>query len=454
MKPGGLYVDGTRGPRRARAARSCARERRTDACSGSTATRVARARAREPRALRRARRLVHADFREIPDVAAPPGARRRCCSTSASSSLQLDDAGARLQLPPSRARSTCAWTGRTASTAADVVNRAARARAGRPDLPLRRRARVAAHRARASWRRGGGSASRTTPELAASRAARGAAQPSSRPRPRDTHLPGPAHPREPRAGGPGPGAAPRSRAAWRRGGRMAVIAFHSLEDREVKRTFRKLARRRLRAPDAQARAPRRREPPRNPRARSARLRGAAADERRLRTDAAARSALGDSAAAAEADRQLAGRARGGPAREPRAAGCWWCWWPCLVGGLGLYAWPHADAAPDGHRGRAALPRARAPGGGEPQAAPREGQPRGPAARGGDRAPRRWASWRRRPSGWWSWSNRPSRPRAGWWRAATEPKRGVGPELTGASRPLPPRPGKGRLRRTSAWCACA
>ena len=57
------------------------------------------------------------------------------------------------------------------------------------------------------------------------------------------------------------------------GGRLAVIAFHSLEDREVKNAFRDLARQGFRLLTRKPVRPSEEEVARNPRARSARLRG-------------------------------------------------------------------------------------------------------------------------------------------------------------------------------------
>jgi 16S rRNA (cytosine1402-N4)-methyltransferase len=62
------------------------------------------------------------------------------------------------------------------------------------------------------------------------------------------------------------------------GGRLAVIAFHSLEDREVKRTFRSLAARGFRLLTRRPVRPGASERARNPRARSARLRAIAREE--------------------------------------------------------------------------------------------------------------------------------------------------------------------------------
>ncbi len=67
------------------------------------------------------------------------------------------------------------------------------------------------------------------------------------------------------------------------GGRLAVIAFHSLEDREVKQTFAGLARQGFRLLAKKPTRPQEAEIARNPRARSARLRVL---ERRLVTEAA------------------------------------------------------------------------------------------------------------------------------------------------------------------------
>jgi 16S rRNA (cytosine1402-N4)-methyltransferase len=62
------------------------------------------------------------------------------------------------------------------------------------------------------------------------------------------------------------------------GGRLVVIAFHSLEDREVKRTFRALGARGFRLLTRKPVRPGARELARNPRARSARLRAVAWEE--------------------------------------------------------------------------------------------------------------------------------------------------------------------------------
>ncbi len=62
------------------------------------------------------------------------------------------------------------------------------------------------------------------------------------------------------------------------GGRLAVIAFHSLEDREVKHTFRELATRGFRLLTKKPVRPGAEELRENPRARSARLRAVAREE--------------------------------------------------------------------------------------------------------------------------------------------------------------------------------
>lgn len=62
------------------------------------------------------------------------------------------------------------------------------------------------------------------------------------------------------------------------GGRLAVIAFHSLEDRAVKETFRALDRHGFRALTRKPLRPSEEETRRNPRARSARLRGLVREE--------------------------------------------------------------------------------------------------------------------------------------------------------------------------------
>ncbi len=110
-------------------------------------------------------------------------------------------------------------------------------------------------------------------------------------RSRDPHLPGDPDPFERRARRAGAGACAPPSASLRPGGRLAVVTFHSLEDRIVKRFLtrpqRRDARRVAPSPDGRRRAPHQHsrqvakpvspseaELARNPRARSARLRTA------------------------------------------------------------------------------------------------------------------------------------------------------------------------------------
>jgi 16S rRNA (cytosine1402-N4)-methyltransferase len=68
------------------------------------------------------------------------------------------------------------------------------------------------------------------------------------------------------------------------GGRLVVIAFHSLEDREVKQTFRSLAGRGYRLLTRKPIRPSEAETRGNPRSRSARLRAIAREEAVERPD--------------------------------------------------------------------------------------------------------------------------------------------------------------------------
>ena len=124
VSPGGLYVDGTRGPRRPRRGDPARERARRPPARPSTATREtldrARERARAPSATRV--RLVHADFREIPELLGGRAGRRH----PARPGRELAAARrrrARLQLPAPTGPLDMRMDRSQGATAADVVNR-------------------------------------------------------------------------------------------------------------------------------------------------------------------------------------------------------------------------------------------------------------------------------------------------------------------------------------------
>ena len=268
VKPGGLYVDGTVGlgghaEELLRRSSPDGRLLALDRDSETLASTTERLSSFGERA-----RFVHADYREIPALLREERADGILLDLGISSA-QLDDpergfsfqADGPLDMRMDRSHG---------ETAADVVNRL-----GEPDLadliyrygeePGSRRIAKAIATARRKGRH---------PHHGRARGHRapGGAPPQARPPSRDPDLPGDPHPREPRARGP-PRHPGRPRPCLAPGGRLAVIAFHSLEDREVKEAFRglepegfrRLTRKPLRPTDDEVR--------RNPRSRSARLRG-------------------------------------------------------------------------------------------------------------------------------------------------------------------------------------
>jgi 16S rRNA (cytosine1402-N4)-methyltransferase len=274
VKPGGLYVDGTLGlgghaaevlRRSAPGGRFLGVDR-----DGETLARAAAALAGfGPRA-----RLVQADFREVPALLAGERADGILLDLGVSS-LQLDTAerGFSFQADgPLDMRMDRSG----GQTAAEVVNRTREADLA--DLIYKFGEERASRRiARAIARARDRAPIRTTLELA--EIVRGAAPRSRRPG---------LHPatrtfqavrihvnRELEGLGP---ALESLAACLAPGGRLVVIAFHSLEDREVKQTFRSLASRGYRLLTRKPMRPGEEETRGNPRARSARLRGIARED--------------------------------------------------------------------------------------------------------------------------------------------------------------------------------
>jgi 16S rRNA (cytosine1402-N4)-methyltransferase len=268
VRPGGLYVDGTLGlgghaaailERSAPDGRLLGLDKDTDALERA----AERLRPFADRA-----RLLHADYREIPRVLGDERADGILLDLG-TSSLQLDTPARgfsfRAEGPLDMRMDT-----RGGETAADVVNRAREAdladliyrfgeerasrRIARAIVAARRQARI-----------------RTTTELAAIvRRAAGRSRPGLDPATRTFQALRIHVNRELERLGPALGSiaeclAPR--------GRMAVIAFHSLEDREVKQTFRALGTQGFSVLTRRPTRPGPEEVNANPRSRSARLRG-------------------------------------------------------------------------------------------------------------------------------------------------------------------------------------
>ena len=374
VKPGGLYVDGTVGLGGHAAAILDAERSRRAASSPSIATpRRWRARARRLAAYGDRVRFVHADFREI-----PARARRRVGADGIL--LDLGRELGRSSTTPSAgsasrptARSTCGWTARrgrpppTSSTSmdeedlADVIYRYGEDRASRRIA----RAIVSARRKQRI---------ETTAELAAI-VRRASGRPSWKPghRSRDADLPGPAHPREPRAR-PAVGddararrpASPRA-AGWPSSPSTAWRTARSSTPSapSAPRGFEVLAKKPVRPSRRGGGA----QPALAQRA-AARPAAAGGGVRTPALDPAIMvpKAIDNSQVVREVD--------------PRSSRD--LWWlvavvATLVVGLVLYAWPHLQVRQVDSERVPHVPRARAAGRGEPQAAPREGQPGEPEA---------------------------------------------------------------------------
>ena len=272
VKPGGLYVDGTVGLGGHAAAileKSGPHGRllgfdRDEQALAAAAERLAPFGARA--------RLAHADYRDVPRALGPQKADGILLDLGVSS-LQLDDPARGfsfraegpldMRMDQSRGESAADVVNRTREDElADIIYRFGEERASRRIA----RAIVEARRL---------SRLRTTTELAAVvRRAAGRGRPGLDPATRTFQALRIHVNREL----DGLGAALRALASCLApGGRLAVIAFHSLEDREVKQTFRALGREGFVVLTRRPIRPGLDEVGRNPRARSARLRGLQAE---------------------------------------------------------------------------------------------------------------------------------------------------------------------------------
>jgi len=270
VRPGGLYVDGTVGLG-GHAAAILAQSAPDGRLIGFDRDEQALAAAAERLAEFGERaRLVQEDYREIPRVLGPEKADGILLDLGVSS-LQLDDpergfsfraeGPLDMRMDRSQGESAADVVNRTReSELADIIYRFGEERASRriarAIVEARRRARL-----------------RTTTELAAVvRRAAGRGRPGLDPATRTFQALRIHVNREL----DGLGAALRAMASCLApGGRLAVIAFHSLEDREVKQAFRELGREGFSVLTRRPIRPGPQEVGRNPRARSARLRGLA-----------------------------------------------------------------------------------------------------------------------------------------------------------------------------------
>jgi 16S rRNA (cytosine1402-N4)-methyltransferase len=266
VRPGGLWVDGTVGPggHAAEMLRRSAPDGHLLGLDRDAETLADARRSLEPFGERA--RLVHADFRRLPDLMAPASANGILLDLGVSS-RQLDEPGrgfsfraeGPLDMRMDRSQGP---------TAAEAVNRMREADLA--DLIYRfgeeRKSRRVARAIVEARRR---TPILTTAALAeiVRRAARG--RPGLDPATRTFQALRIHVNRELERLGP---TLAELAALLAPGGRLAVIAFHSLEDREVKQTFRELARGGFRLLTRKPVRPTLEEARRNPRSRSAKLR--------------------------------------------------------------------------------------------------------------------------------------------------------------------------------------